>query len=91
MIEFLPSGSSWIWGEIPKTHLHYLIFLPPLLFGQMPLHKKRMIVEGLEYNPVCKGFIFTFKPALDFQEPKVQIAAGLIQPFHKQFSTMQFV
>lgn len=48
-------------------------------------------VEGLEHNPVGKGFIFTFKPALDFQEPKVQIAAGLIQPFHKQFSTMQFV
>ena len=58
--------------------------------GRCRLHTENT-VEGLEYNPVCKGFIFIFKPALDFQEPKVQIAAGLIQPFHKQFSTMQFV
>lgn len=58
--------------------------------GRCCLHTENT-VEGLEYNPVCKGFIFIFKPALDFQEPKVQIEAGLIQPFHKQFSTMQFV
>jgi hypothetical protein len=48
-------------------------------------------LEGLEHNPVGKGVIFIFKLALDFQEPKVQIAAGLIQPFQKHFSTMQFV
>lgn len=58
--------------------------------GRCLLHTENT-AEGLEHNPVCKGFIFIFKPALDFQEPKVQIAAGLIQPFHKQFSTMQFV
>lgn len=60
-----------------------------LLFGQMPLC--RQFSRGPGAQPSRQGFIFIFEPALDFQEPKVQIAAGFIQPFHKQFSTMRFV
>lgn len=82
--------SHLIQGEVPKTPFHCLIFLLPLALW-VDASRTENTVEALEYSPVCKGFIFIFKPALDFQEPKVQIAAGLIQPFHKQFSTMRFV
>lgn len=84
--------SHLIQGEAPKTPFSLLHLSPAAscFLGRCLLPTKNP-VEGLEHNPVGKGFIFIFKSALDFQEPKVQIAAGLIQPFHKQFGTMQFV
>lgn len=82
--------SHLIGEEIPKIPFHCLIFLLPLTsLGRCLLYTENTVV-GLEYNPVNKvSFLFSSLPQT-FRSQKFK-SQQLIQPFHKQFATTQFV